>query len=294
MTQSPIILVNNHLQTHVSVLDRGLSYGDGLFETMLMVNGDVKLWQYHCERLQRGLQCLNIILDKKRFMQHVRSTVQYASEQPAIFKLMVTRGEGGRGYAPAETCDATVISQITPISDSFIKENNKNQYDGIEAHYCRTYLSTHTALAGIKSLNQLPYVLASQERQNLTAQEGLMFTHEGQLIEATARNIFIVKEGELYTPLLHECGVAGVMRRVIMDNIAVSQKCAVHEVPLTKNDLLLADEIFLSNSVGGIWPVVACEDLTWSIGQQTRAIQHAIECFLEQEVSLSLSSFLSN
>ena len=294
MTQTPITLVNNQRQKHTSVVDRGLAYGDGVFETMFVNNGDITLWQYHYERLLQGLQRLHIVLDNVRFIQHIRSTMQYISDQPVVFKLMVTRGEGGRGYTPADNHEATLISQLTPISESFIKENYSHQYCGVETHYCRIDLPIHVTLAGIKSLNQLPYVLASQERKTLTAQEGLLFTREGQLIEGTARNIFIVKDGELYTPRLHECGVAGVMRRLIIDRIAANQKLAIHEVPLKKSDLLLADEVFLSNSVSGIWPVVTCEDRIWTVGDQTRAIQCEIENFLEQERSLSLSSFLFN
>lgn len=294
MTQSPIILVNSQQQNHISVLDRGLSYGDGVFETMLACHGDICLWQYHYERLQQGLQRLGIPLHHAAFIEHMQATKEHIGQQPAVVKLIATRGVGGRGYMPNTDLHATLISQISLLDDVFISDNQHNQRQGVEVHYCHTVLPLNHILAGIKSLNQLPYVLASQERQSLPVKEGVLFTQDDQLIEATARNIFLVKNGALYTPLLRDCGVAGVMRRLIIDRIAVSHNIAVHEVPLKKKDLIESDEIFLTNSISYLWPVIACEDNVWSVGATTTDIQQQVDEFLKQETSLSLSSFLSN
>jgi 4-amino-4-deoxychorismate lyase len=294
MTQSPIILVNSQRQNHISVLDRGLSYGDGVFETMLSKNADICLWQYHYERLQQGLQRLQIDLQQACIVEHLQATMRHVGQQPAVVKLMVTRGAGGRGYSPDMDNQATLISQITPLDSTFISENNQHQRQGVEVHCCETALPVSRSLAGIKSLNQLSYVLACLERRQLSAKEGLLFTSEGLLIEATARNIFIVKDDVLHTPSLTNCGVEVVMRRVIVDNLSVNQGITVREGILTKADLLLADEVFLTNSVGHIWPVIACDDKVWPVGFHTGVIQREIDLFLKQETGLSLSSFLSN
>lgn len=298
MKEFPIIIVNGQTQQNsISVSDRGLAYGDGVFETMHVVQGDIVLWQYHYARLCLGLQRLYIDVDNDELVQHIAVSIQAIHDQPlqcGVLKLIITRGIGQRGYMPSDENKASLITIFTPLNDSFFTDNQTHQRDGVAVHYCSERLAISASLAGIKSLNQLPYVLASRERQSLSVQEGLLLDDMGHLVEATARNLFIVKDGILYTPMLNRCGVAGVMRRFIMEYIAVEHNLTVKETTLTTTMLEQSDEVFLCNSVSGIWPVIQCDQQQWPIGEVTQHIQYALNQFTVTVKHLSLSHFLSS
>lgn len=305
MNSAPVILVNNQQRSTLPVTDRGLAYGDGVFETMLVDKADVTLWQYHYKRLIQGVERLQISIDHSLLYQHLSSSLALLREHQhrtdvhqGVWKLMVTRGEGRRGYMPSSEAAANLITIYTPLTEALYEQNNRLSEQGVSVHYCRETLAISPTLAGIKTLSQLPYVLASQERQNLKAQEGIMFNSAGHLIEATARNVFIVKDGVLITPQLSQSGVAGVMRRAIIE-IAQSIDIAVKEIDVSVMVFEQADEVFLSNSISGIWPIVQCGDIHWSVGAITQAIQQHIAKWLEKKYAASesdafmLSHFLS-
>jgi 4-amino-4-deoxychorismate lyase len=293
MTQSPLTLVNSQLQTQISVLDRGLAYGDGIFETMKVQNGEICLWQYHYERLIQGLQRLDIDLNANELLAHLKATLTHIKSDSGVLKLVITRGEGSRGYGPSGTETATLVSQFSQIDNAFEVRNQQYQQQGVHVHCCETVLAINPLIAGIKSLNQLSYVLASKERQALDLEEGLLFSSDGHLIEATARNIFLVKDGALYTPCLEHCGVAGVMRRLIIERISLTCPLSVNEIAISKKELYAADEVFLSNSISHIWPVIQCSEQVWPRGAITESLQAGVDAFLEKDNTLSFSTFLS-
>ncbi len=283
MKQVPITLINSQRQNAVSVADRGLAYGDGVFETMRVESGVIALWPYHYERLLRGLRCLQIEVKKVALQHHLEATADAIEGHSGVLKLMITRGEGGRGYQPTGDELPSLVSVFTPFTPSFLTDNVLVQDHGVHVHVCEHKLVENSQLSGIKSLNQLPYVLASKERQDLTVKEGLLFSMSDRLIEATARNIFIVKQGELYTPKLDQCGVEGVLRRCLMDTIAGQCGLVVNEVALTEKSLELADEVFLTNSVTHLWPVTHCGELRWGIGAMTKQLQQALDQWFKSE-----------
>jgi 4-amino-4-deoxychorismate lyase len=304
MTEPSIIIVNSQQQTSLPATDRGLAYGDGVFETMKVAGGDISLWHYHYERLLDGLHRLFIEIDPQAFLQHmntslesVRQRQQMHPQEQGVLKLIVTRGDGHRGYMPTQGGSATLISIYKPLPDTFFNENEDRQQNGVGVHICKERLAVSSSLAGIKSLNQLPYVLASRERQTLAAQEGLLLDHDDNVIEATARNLFLVKNNVLYTPLTDQCGVAGVMRRLIIDVVAAQVGVMVKEAHITLSMLKHADEVFLSNSVSGIWPVVNCmvDDIgqQWLVGKISQKIQSHCHHFRVDE-NQSLTSLLSS
>lgn len=271
-TALPIILVNGQQQSTVSALDRGLAYGDGVFETLLVADGKNPFWPYHQSRLFKGLAKLGIHLDTNDLeiqrQQLLALTEQYADSR-FIAKLIVTRGQGGRGYQPPgkETAAANVIFYLYPYTLDAQKQ------DGIRVHFCQQRLALGIPWAGLKTLNQLPYVLAAQEWHNTECDEGLLFSTENRLIEATARNIFIVRGDTLYTPWLNQCGVEGVMRQYVMDKLVPQLDLACVQSDLTVDDLATADEVFLTNSISGVWPVIAAEHYQWPVGPITRSLQ---------------------
>ncbi len=269
----PLIYINGQEHNGLSTLDRGLAYGDGLFETMLVVDGLVPLLSYHHKRLLRGLSYLGIELDSDRLVSDVNALLDIAKstrEKHLILKLTVTRGVGGRGYQVDSTATATLILQLFSANIDLSKHN------GVSVHICKESLFP-VSWAGLKTLNQLPYVLAAKERQGSAFDEGLLLNSQGDLIEATARNVFIVKDEQLLTPSLNESGVAGAQRQFIIESVAGQLGLHIAEQKIKFEECWNADEIFLTNSITGIWPVTHCEykqqDYTWDVGPITRSLQ---------------------
>ncbi len=269
----PLIYINGQEHNGLSTLDRGLAYGDGLFETMLVVDGLVPLLSYHHKRLLKGLSHLGIELDSARLVNDVNALLDIAKtidEKHLILKLTVTRGVGGRGYQVDSSAQATLVLQLFSVNIDLSKHN------GVSVHFCQERLPA-VSWAGLKTLNQLPYVLAAKERQGSSFDEGLLLNRHGDLIEATARNVFIVKGEQLITPLLNESGVAGAQRQFIVESVAGQLGLNIIERVVKLEECLSADEIFLTNSITGIWPVTHCEykqqDYTWDVGPITRSLQ---------------------
>jgi len=262
----------HHSESIVDLRDRGLAYGDGLFETMLAANGSIPFWSYHHARLLRGVNHLGLCLDAVLLDAHCQSILEYLKSvaQPCVVKLVVTRGVTGRGYIP---------SASTPQLFATISEMPKNilHQTGCSVHLCQEKLAEPVSWAGLKTLNQLSYVLASAERVHSQFDEGLMVSNSGNVIEATARNIFCVRDNELFTPDLKGCGVAGVMRELIIKELAPTLTIPLNVVQLPLAELLDADEVFLCNSVTGLWPVTRCEangkNYIWPVGDLTQSIQ---------------------
>ena len=156
---STTAIINGVAKSTISVWDRGFNYGDGLFETMLAIGEDIPLWQLHYDRLCRGLMALAIPLELPllaRQMQAVLTSRKSLKSEQVIVKLMVTRGESGRGYQPHEKIKPNLITILTPLLPGVLTDK------GVKVHYCRQQLPSQS-LPGIKTLNQLTYVLASQE-----------------------------------------------------------------------------------------------------------------------------------
>lgn len=258
---------------------------------MIAVNGDIPCWRFHYDRLRRGLQALAIPLDNQILARQMRAVLasgmlvgeKVSADKERVIKLMVTRGEGGRGYQIPTRVNANLITTFSTMP------SDRSMAKGVKVHYCQQPLFPQP-LGGIKTLNQLVYVLASRERLGSCYNEGLLFNDRGQLIEATARNVFLVDSRmRLLTPKLDQCGVEGVMRRLVIDIIAPELNIAVEQTTITKTDIMNARELFLTNSVTHIWPVVDCGRRQWSRGSVTMAIQHRLAHFLQHEKRLCYS-----
>ncbi len=248
------------------VSDRGLAYGDGLFETIAVRQGRIALLERHMQRLAEGARRLVLPLD----LALVRSELlAFAGElRQGVAKLIVTRGDGQRGYAPPVDARCRRILSGGPVP----AYPPRHRLDGIRLFPCATRLAEQPLLAGLKHLNRLEQVLARSEWQDPACAEGLMRDHNGRPIEGVFSNLFLVRHGELLTPALTRCGVAGVMRAEILER-AVAAGVACRVVDLDYADLLAADEVFLCNSQYGIWPVVAFETHVWPVGGLTRKLQ---------------------
>ena len=258
----------------IALQSRGLAYGDGLFETIAVRAGRPSLLEYHLERLALGCQRLAISADHPLVRDEV---CRYASLLgDGVLKLILTRGDSQRGYAPAAGVAPRRILQGNPMACY----PAQNAEQGVSLFACQTRLGEQPLLAGLKHLNRLEQVLARAEWQGAEYAEGLMRDVSGRVIEGVFSNLFIVRDGVLYTPDLARCGVAGVMRAALLDE-APRQGIAVRVVDLGVTDLERADEVFVCNSVYGVWPVRAFVSLNWPPGPLTRKLQAIARTLLD-------------
>lgn len=263
--------VDGFASDSVPLSDRGLNYGDGLFETMRIEDGSVPLLERHLSRLRSGCARLAIPLPQPQALRRELSAA-CAGLEAGILKLVVSRGSGGRGYAPPEDPRCRRIISTHPLP-----EYPRSRYrDGVSVRLCTTRLGTNPATAGLKHLGRLDQVLASMEPPAGTA-EGLMCDASGQVIEGIRSNLFLVRDGRLLTPDLAQCGVAGVMRGLVLD-LAPSLDLEPVIKSISTDDLGRCDEMFMSSSIFGIWPVREVRALTGFeiVGPATRRLMSAV------------------
>lgn len=268
------ILVNGEAKQTISAYDRGLHYGDGVFETMFVQSGRIRLWDEHWIRLLEGCQRLNINAPNRiQIEKEIESLCQ--KESRAVIKLIVTRGDGPRGYRVPTEEHVTHIVYRYPWSDYPAEYS----IEGINVRTCTMRLSENPLLAGIKHLNRLEQVMARNEWTSDEFQEGLMLSSQGYVVDGIMSNLFVVKSGCLLTPDLSLCGVMGVMRHSII-KIAQSLGITVQVKSILPGELELMDEIFLTNSLFGIWPVKKIDALNFPVGKITRRLQDEINSCL--------------
>ena len=253
---------------------RGLAYGDGVFETVAVRGGQAVLLERHLTRVALGCQRLAILIDSDVLRDEV---VRYAAAlEEGVLKLIVTRGDSARGYAPDPQAGARRILQGGP-SPAYPQINGAQ---GVELYPCSTRLAEQPLLAGLKHLNRLEQVLARAEWSDPSFAEGLMLDMSGRLVEGVYSNLFLVIDGVLHTPSLQRCGVAGVMRAELLEQ-AASLGLQVVVDDLWPADLARAEEVFVCNSVYGVWPVRAFTSLRWPAGPLTRKLQGIAHALLD-------------
>jgi 4-amino-4-deoxychorismate lyase len=265
-----LILINGLQQDRISVNDRALHYGDGLFETFAVKDGEALAWDRHIARLQTdcarlGIECPAIPLLQSEAAQLCEG------RQLAVLKLIISRGEGGRGYQPPQIAQTTRIFSLHDWPDYPLKY----QQQGIEAGICEMRLGHNPLLAGMKHLNRLEQVLIRQKLAKTPYAEVIVMDINDKVIEGSMSNIFLVKNEQIFTPELSGAGVAGVIRGRILELArAMNLDCEVRTVSL--DDVLRADEIFFCNSVAGVWPVARIKQTTYQAGPITRRLRQPL------------------
>ena len=265
------VLINGKPGDHITSSDRGLQYGDGLFETIAIKNGECEHWYEHMSRLTDGCQRLQIPAPNAQ--QLLVEAQQLCSDKAqAVLKIIITRGSGGRGYRAPDPVEATRIISIHP----WPSYPDENITQGIRVHLCDTKLSHQPALAGIKHLNRLEQIIARNEWDDPSINEGLMSDIDGNVVEGTMSNYFAVINKELVTPEILDCGVAGIMRSHIMAQ-AILHEISVCERKVKLDELYDADELFICNSIIGIWPVRQLANHSYNvIGEVTGQIMDGL------------------
>lgn len=267
-------LINGTETSSIEVFDRGLQYGDGIFETMAVCNGQIPLWESHWQRLAQGCDKLFIqIPDKDLIEKEINQINSNHTDHRYIIKLIITRGAGQRGYRFDKEQTPTRIINKYPWPDY----PDSYHAEGVAVRYCDTTLSENSALAGIKHLNRLEQVLARSEWDNDEFQEGLMLTTNGNVLDGIMSNVFAVSNDKLFTPGLSLAGVSGVMRKTVID-LAKEAGIAVYEKDFTRYELEMADELFLTNSIFGIWPIRIIGKTRYTkVGGITKLLQEEVK-----------------
>jgi 4-amino-4-deoxychorismate lyase len=242
--------------------DRGLAYGDGLFETILIHQAQPIWWDAHWQRLLIGAQRLHLPAPNQIKIRKACEALM-ANQDRAVLKIMYTRGSGGRGYAVPEEVVPRILLSAHPAP--------KPIPNGIHARWCTTRLAIQPALAGIKHLNRLEQVLARSEWNSSDIHEGVMCDTDGRVICATSANIFIRRQGQWLTPTLDRCGITGVTRAWVLENSPHSL-----EAHLSCEDVMHAEAVFLCNAVHGIMPVLALDERIWAAHPDILALQYAL------------------
>lgn len=234
----------------LTVDNRSFRYGDGLFETMLWKDGDIRFLKFHVERLQKGMKMLHL----EEFTQFDEFFIRNRAEelirknnmvgQRLRLRLIVFRdGEGT--YSP-QTNKASFILQVTKL-----EENTRDKKVGLIIDLYTEYKKPYSDLSSLKSNNAQIYVLAGLYKKKFAFDEVLLLNQAGFLCEALTSNIFVYFEKTLYTPALSEGCIEGVMRRVVMD-MANDEGIPVVEAQISPEIMKRADEIFCTNAVHGI------------------------------------------
>ncbi len=254
--------INGDADVSLSPRDRGLAFGDGVFETVRVTEAGPVLFDYHWQRIMHGLERLGIVLNAG-LLRHELTTYP-GFTHPGVIKIIVTRGEGVGGYQVPKDSEPTRIISHSPAPEYPVQFS----HEGVAVYPCKTQLGINAHLAGIKHLNRLEQVLARNEWKETQYQEGLLCDQLGNPVEATARNIFIIKDKKVLTPQLDHCGVKGCMRRWLLETFC-EQGFDALETSFTMAQLIQCDEWFLCNSVAGIWPVRQFQEHSWTVGEVT-------------------------
>jgi len=260
-----MVLVNGKPADSINTSDRGLNYGDGLFETMVVVDGRVRFFDEHLTRLQEGCQRLAIPMPRTDAIAADLATLVAAQSEAAfVFKVLLTRGLSGRGYLPSKESTTTRVSSRHKLPPDL----SELWQNGLVVHVCKARLAINPILAGLKHTNRLEQVLGSIERVDTQYNEGLMLSTENLVVEGTKSNIFWRTGGEFFTPSLENSGVAGVSRAKVIELLEDDkQKVNIGDYSLA--EVHSADLVFMTNSTMLVAQVVRLqagaelEDTIW-------------------------------
>lgn len=261
-----MILVDGHRQREVDVADRAFSYGDGLFETIAIAGARPCLWDAHMRRLSTGCVRLGLPLPPFELIRAEAESL-IAGVEEGVLKLVWSAGRGSRGYA-RRGCVPTRVLSLSRLPDY------PRQWwsEGVVVRWCDLRLASQPRLAGIKHLNRLEQVLARAEWDDPDIAEGFLRDQNDHLIEGTMSNVFVLGDGELVTPALDGAGVAGVMAARVAE-LAAAMGLRTRTSTVTPAAVDMAEALFLTNSVIGIWPVRRLEDRVFAPSRLVRELQ---------------------
>lgn len=249
-------MLNGIFNAPISVMDRGLAYGDGVFTTIAWRNGCIEFVTEHIQRLERDTAALAVQIDKELLANEVVDFINLLEQEKikeGVIKIILTRQATTRGYFSEKNTPANRLLIWQPLPENI----RELQARGINLTVCKQRLSKSN-LAGVKHLNRLEQVLARQEWQtkidSLVVHDGIMLDQNNKIVETTKANIFWRKGNVFYTPMLDISGITGIVRQKVIDIL----QSMSHRVELGHYDIeqvLEADEIFTTNCLMHVLPV---------------------------------------
>jgi len=265
-----MIIVNGQQGNSIHAMDRSAMYGDGVFRTLRMRAGRVHCWPAQYVKLDADCRALAISCPSQSLLEQDIGLLAHDTPD-CVVKIVVSRGEGGRGYTvPDGSPNRVVLSFPLPQYPAHFWQA------GIKLHVCALRLGHQPRLAGIKHLNRLENVLARMEWRDPETPDGLLLDAEDHVVEGTMTNVFMRQGKALFTPDLSACGVAGLQRERILK---FAPQCGLMP-EIRKIDLptlLQADEVFVCNSVIGLWPVRQIGDQPLPLGPVATQMQNLLE-----------------
>lgn len=275
MTVSPQYLINGRNDGQISPLDRGFAYGDGIFRTMYYAQGKVQSWELHYRKLLEDCNRLDIVCPTAEVLLSDIDRLLADDASDAVVKIIVTRGEGSRGYAlpalaqPNRVVIRTALPEYPPT----------NLTHGVSLHLCELRLAYQPRLAGIKHLNRLDNVLARMEWNTTEFADGVLLDTDSHIIECTMSNLFIRSGQRLLTPDLTQCGVAGITRQRILE-LAPQLGLQPEVAPISLTEAMAADEFIICNSLFGAWQVTNFNQRQW----QCQTLASRIRQLLQEQI----------
>jgi 4-amino-4-deoxychorismate lyase len=257
MAHALTYLINGSFDATISPFDRGFAYGDGIFRTLVMRNGVPESWPQHYQKLVADCAAINIVCPSAELLMSDLQQLILLDEV-AVAKIIITRGEGNRGYTPPP-----ITAPMRVVTKSAMPQYPESRFsDGVNLHVCETRLAAQPLLAGIKSLNRLENVLARMEWNDPAIADGILLDANDHVIECTAANIFARFGNTLITPSLQQCGVAGITRQRILE-LAHTLSLKIKIETMTLQQLFSADEVIICNSIYGAWQVTSIQAQQW-------------------------------
>lgn len=283
------MIINGTPSQDLAIADRGFNFGDGHFTTIKLVEGKAQLLDLHMARLQQA--CKVLAIEFSQWDALIDAIIEQAQAlQNGVLKVTITRGEGGRGYGYAygtSGCSsANWYLQHRPTPPQY----SEWARSGIELMVCEYQQTVNPVLAGLKTLNRLDQVMIKQELDANGMADGLVCSTEGYLIETSVANVFWVKAGKVYTASTKRSGVEGVMKTHIL-NLLNNLDLTLETGDYTVADLLISDEVFMTNSVMGVVPVKAIvnpqvspytDDIYYDLAVNESAVWRLLQQALEQ------------
>ena len=269
--------IDGHRANALPLPDRGLDFGDGLFETLLSVDGRIPFLALHMSRLTRGLIILGFPDVTDLAQQYLNTALSELDGEARAIRLTVTRGNALRGYAPPQEPSPRIIVCATPLAWNPLRTPSPAKLGVADIRW-----SNQPVLAGIKHLNRLEQVLAAGQRVAQGWDEAVMLDDEGLPLSVVSGNLFIVKDARLLTPPVERCGIAGTRRALIVERWQEQLGLEVSAERFTLTDLESATEVFYCNSLLGFRPVASLGSTIWTAQTVCSAVQklytEAIQC----------------
>lgn len=276
-------------EAKVSVWDHGFLYGDGVFEGIRAYNGRIFKLKEHVKRLFESAKSimLDINMTEKEMCKAIIQTVKKNELKDAYIRVVVSRGVGDLGLDPNNCTKPRIViiaSSITLFSDELYQ-------NGLEVVSVATRRNAHEALnPKIKSLNYLNNVLVKIEANLAGVKEALMLNAEGYVAEGSGDNVFIIKDGVIYTPPPYAGILNGITRQVVME-LALKEGYTVKEELFTRHDVYIADECFLTGTAAEIIPVVKVDGRSIGEGKPGEITKHLMELFREHTLNNGISIY---